>query len=65
MRPLIEILEDERTLTQKQESIYRFMMRHDDEETMDILSANMKKTNERLQNVHDEIREYFGRLLGE
>ena len=67
MRPLIEILEDERAMMQRLESIYRYMLRDDDPEVFDILHAvfhpalqyqrhihyNTNKNNKRLrQNVN-------------
>lgn len=59
MRPLIEILEDERTLVQKLESVHRYMLRTDDTETIDILVAQERRINRDLEKVHAEIKEYL------
>ena len=59
MRPLIEILEDERTLVQKLESVHRYMLRTDDTETIDILVAQERRVNRDLEKVHAEIKEYL------
>ena len=63
MRPLLEILEDERTLCQKLESVYRFMTRTDDRETFDILKAQKQRIDGDIQRVRNEMREYVGELL--
>ena len=63
MRPLIEILEDERTLMQKLDSIYRFMLRDDDPEVLNILNAKRVNLERDLDLVHVELREYIGDLF--
>ena len=63
MRPLIEILEDERTLMQKLESIYRYLVRTDDGETIDILEGQRERVEQDLMKVQNEMREYVLRLL--
>lgn len=59
MRPLIEILEDERKLLQKLESIYRYMLRTDDTETLDILTGQKKRIERALDKIHKELRIYL------
>ena len=63
MRPLIEILEDERTLTHKLESIYRYLIRTDDAETIDILEAQRKRVERDLGLIRGELKEYIGVLF--
>ena len=63
MRPLIEILEDERTLTQKLESIYRYLTRTDDCETVDILESQRKRVENDLGRVRNEIKNYLAELI--
>lgn len=63
MRPLIEILEDERTLSQKLESVYRLLIRSDDAELLEIITAKRNSIEQDLESVRVEIREYVGNLL--
>lgn len=63
MRPLIEILEDERALRQKLESLYRYLIRTDDVETINILQAQRKRVERDLEKTRDEMREYVTGLL--
>lgn len=63
MRPLIEILEDERALRQKLESLYRYLIRTDDVETISILQAQRKRVERDLEKTRDEMREYVTGLL--
>lgn len=65
MRPLIEILEDERTLNQKLESVYRYMLKDDDPEILDILVAQRKRTEQDLEKTRNELRWYILELLKE
>ena len=60
MRPLIEILEDERTLAQKLESVYRYYERAPDKETFEILEVRIDKD---LEKVRNEIRDYVRTLM--
>lgn len=62
MRPLIEILEDERALKQKLESLYRYLIRTDDVETINILQAQRKRVERDLEKTRDEMREYITSL---
>ena len=64
MRPLIEILEDERTLSHKLDSIYKYILRYDDPETFDILNSKRKVIESDLDKTHQELREYVKSLLG-
>lgn len=63
MRPLIEILEDERTLLQKLESVYQLLIRSEDVELIQIITAKKKNVERDLDLVRIEIREYMGNLL--
>ena len=63
MRPLIEILEDERTLMQKLESVYRYMLKDDDPDVFDILKARKQVIERDLDKVHNELREYIAGLF--
>lgn len=63
MRPLIEILEDERTLTQKLEGVYRYLVRTDDVETINILMAQRSRVEADLEKVRHEMRERLIELL--
>lgn len=63
MRPLIEILEDERTLVQKLESIYRYYDRAPDKETFEILEAQIIRVDKDLDKVRNELREYVRGLM--
>lgn len=63
MRPLIEILEDERTLKHKLDSVHRYMLRTDDVEMNDILVAQEVKVNRDLDKIYDEIKEYLKLLI--
>lgn len=63
MRPLIEILEDERKLMQKLESVYRFMSRDDDPELLQILNAKRNSLEQDLGLVRVELKEYIGDLF--
>lgn len=63
MRPLIEILEDERTIMQRLESIYRYMLRDDDPEVFDILHAKKVKLERDLDEVRAELKYYMENLF--
>ena len=65
MRPLIEILEDERTLLQKLDSIYRFLIRTDDFDTIDILTSQRGRVEQDLAKVRNEMREYVMELIND
>lgn len=63
MRPLIEILEDERTLMHKLESIHRLLLRDSDPELLGILYAKKESVERDLKMVRIEIKEYMGDLF--
>ena len=63
MRPLMEILEDERMLMLKQDTIYHNMLRYSGPEVDAILMARKDIVDRDLEKVRNEIREYFGELF--
>lgn len=63
MRPLIEILEDERMLKHKLESIYRYLVKTDDFETIAILEGQRKRIENDVDKVCNEMKEYVVELL--
>lgn len=63
MRPLIEILENERTLMHKLESIYRYLLKDDDPEVVDILTAQKERIERDLNKTRNELQEYIGQLF--
>lgn len=63
MRPLIEILEDERTLMHKLESIHRFILRDNDPDLLGVLYSKKEKIERNLGLVRIEIKEYMGDLF--
>ncbi len=63
MRSLIEMLEDERALMQKLESVYRYLLRGDDPEVIDILASRKEIAIRDLDKVRNEIREYVAELF--
>lgn len=63
MRPLIEILEDERTLTQQLESVYRYMIKTDDIELLKIMKAKKERVERDLDKLHNEFRQYVEELF--
>lgn len=62
MRPLIEVLEDERNLTHKLDSIYRYMLKCDDLDILELMNAKRLKIERSLNEVRNEIKEYIARL---
>lgn len=63
MRPLIEILEDERMLKHKLESIYRYLVKTDDFETIAILEGQRRRIENDVNKVCNEMKEYVVELL--
>lgn len=63
MRPLMEILEDERMLMLKLDTIYQNMLRYPYEDTYELLDAKRKTIKRDLDNIRLEIREYIGELF--
>ena len=65
MRPLMEILEDERMLMLKQDTIYQNMLRYNGPEVDKILFARKDIVDRDLKHVRNEIREYIENLFNE
>lgn len=63
MRPLMEILEDERTLVLKTETIQQNMLRYHGPDVDDILKARMRFVERDLEKVRNELREYIAVLF--
>lgn len=63
MRPLLEILEDERLLMLKLDTIYQNMIRYSGSEATNVLSTRKRIFEGKLNAVRDEIREYFEEVL--
>lgn len=63
MRPLMEILEEERNTIQRLESIYRYLTRADDPEWFDYLYAKRNVLEGDLEAIRAEIKEYIENLL--
>lgn len=63
MRPLIEILEDERTQLMKLESIFRALSRVEEEDILELLMVQRKRHMNTLNEVRQELKEYFIELM--
>ena len=63
MRPLMEILEDERTLMLKLDTIYQNMLRYSGHDVDDILEARKRIVDRDLEKVRNELREYIAELF--
>lgn len=63
MRPLMEILEDERALMLKKDTIYQNMLRYDGPDVRDILNARKQIVDRDLGFIRNELREYIEQLL--
>ena len=63
MRPLIEILEDERALMHKLESIYRHMMKTPDDDLFGILESKRQRVERDLSKTQVELKERINELL--
>lgn len=63
MRPLIEILEDERRLMQQLESISRYLFRDDDPEVRELLLAQRAKIKGELTKIQTELGDRLEQLL--
>ena len=63
MRPLIEILEDERMLMLKQDTIYQNMLRYPGMEASNILDTRKRIVDGQLKQLRDELREYIVELF--
>jgi hypothetical protein len=65
MRPLLEILEDERMLMLKQDTIYQNMIRYPGMEASNILNTRKRIVDGQLNQIRTEIREYIVELFKE
>ena len=63
MRPLMEILEDERSLMLKLETIYQNMLRYPDKDVYEILTAKRGVVRRDLDKIRNELREYIVELI--
>lgn len=63
MRPLIEILEDERTILQRLESISIYILKDSDPEVQEILLAQRGKFKKELVDIQLELGERIEQLL--
>lgn len=63
MRPLMEILEDERSLMLKVDTIQQNMLRYQGPDVDDILKARMRFVERDLDKVRNELREYIAVLF--
>lgn len=63
MRPLMEILEDERLLMLKLDTIYQNMIRYPYEDAHELLEAKRVSIKQNLDNVRVEMREYIKGVL--
>ena len=63
MRPLMEILEDERMLMLKQDTIYQNMLRYNTTDVNNILMARKDIVERDLEQIRNEIREYIAELF--
>lgn len=63
MRPLMEMLEDERALMLKIDTIYQNMLRYSGPDVDKILSARKDIVERDLEYVRNEIREYIEELF--
>lgn len=63
MRPLMEILEDERMLMLKQDTIYQNMLRYSGPDVNNILMVRKDIVERDLEKIRSEIREYIEELF--
>lgn len=63
MRPLIEILEDERSILQRLESISIYILKDSDPEVQEILLAQRGKFKKELVDIQLELGERIEQLL--
>lgn len=63
MRPLMEILEDERSLMLKLDTIRQNMIRYPGFEAMNILETRKRIIDEQLTEIRNEIRGYIEELF--
>ena len=65
MRPLMEILEDERMLMLKLDTIRQNMIRYPGYEAGNMLEARKRIVQGDLNKIQDEIREYVEELFND
>lgn len=63
MRPLMEILEDERSLMLRLDTIYQNILRYPYEDTYELLEAKRVIAKRDLDRIQAEIREYIEELF--
>lgn len=63
MRPLMEILEEERMLMLKLNSVERLISKHFDSDTIEIASEQRVAISRKLDNVRNELRDYIEELF--
>lgn len=63
MRPLMEILEDERTLMLRLDTVIQNMLRYPYEDAYELLAAKRAVINRELEVIRAEIQEYITKLL--
>lgn len=63
MRPLMEILEDERLLMLKLDTIYQNLLRYPDEEIYEVLNARRQIVRRDLDDIYTELRAYIENLF--
>lgn len=63
MRPLMEILEDERSLMLKLDTIRQNMIRYPGFEAMSVLETRKRIIESNLNEIKAEIREYIEELF--
>lgn len=62
MRSLLDILEDERNLMQRLESISRYLFKDDDPEVRELLLAQRAKFKRELLDIQDELGDRIEQL---
>lgn len=65
MKPLMEILEDERMLMLKLDTIRQNMIRYPGFEAMNVLNARKRFYEGELNKLRNELREYIENLFAE
>lgn len=65
MRPLMEILEDERSLMLKLDTIYQNMIRYPGFETMEVLTTRKRIVEGNLNEIRTELCKYIENLFEE
>lgn len=63
MRSLLDILEDERNLMQRLESISRYIFKDDDPEVRELLLVQRAKFKRELLDIQEELGDRIEQLL--